>query len=184
MDDAKIIELFNQRDERAILETQTVHGERLMRLAERILGRSGEAEECVSDTCLKAWETIPPVRPVSLAAYLLRICRNFAFGRLDWQQAEKRRAEVVSLTEEMEMCIPDRRAEEEMEGREIGRLISVFLRGLPEEARLIFVRRYWFADSIREISLRYGMGESKVKTSLHRTRTKLRDFLEREGIVL
>ena len=96
--------------------------------------------------------------------------------------AAKRRAEVVSLTEEMALCIPDRRKEAEVTAQEIGRAMNAFLAELPQESRLIFLRRYWFCDTIAEIAERYGISESKVKMRLHRTRTKLANYLNKEGI--
>ena len=184
MDDAKIIELFWARDEQALAETEAVYGGKLRRFAEKILKNTEDAEECVSDTYLKAWETIPPQKPVYFFAYLVKICRHFAFGRLDWKSAAKRQADIVELTAEMEACIPGDCLEKKLESEEIGREINQFLASLPKESRVIFVRRYWCADSIQEISKRYRISESKVKTSLHRTRIKLRKYLEKEGILI
>jgi len=184
MEDAIIIELFWARDETAIKETASVYGTRLHQLAIRIVRSDEDAEESVNDTYLKAWNTIPPQRPTYFFAYLAKICRFIAFGRLDWNNAKKRKAEIVELTAEMELCVPGHSNEMKMEGEEIGRLLNHFLSILSEENRLIFMRRYWYADSIQEISKRYGISESKVKTRLHRTRNKLRDYLEREGIQL
>ena len=120
--------------------------------------------------------------PTYFYAYLAKICRFVSFGRLDWKNAAKRKAEVVELTAEMELCIPDTRRDLELEDKEIGRVMDAFLEGLPRETRLIFLRRYWHADSIAEIAARYGITESKVKMQLSRTRSKLRTYLEREGI--
>lgn len=182
MDDAAIIDLYWARSEDAIGETDKVYGRKLHVLADRVVQSYEDAQECVSDTYMKAWDTIPPQRPVHFFAYLAKICRNFSLSRLDWKNAAKRKGEVVSLTAEMELCIPDRRAEQPMDGEELGRLLSAFLDGLSQESRLIFMRRYWFADSIEDIAARYGISQSKVKTRLHRTRGKLRTFLEKEGI--
>ena len=107
MDDKKIIDLFFARDEQAIAQVDNTYGRRLFMLAENIVKNDQDAEEAVSDTYYKAWDTIPPKKPVYLFAYLARICRNFALKRLDWKAAAKRNAEVVSLTQEMESCIPD-----------------------------------------------------------------------------
>ena len=105
-------------------------------------------------------------------------------GRLQWNSAAKRNAEVVSLTEEMQQCIPDSSRERKLEGEEIGRILSLFLDSITLESRLIFMRRYWYTDSIQEIAERYHMSQSKVKTQLHRTRRKLQLFLEKEGIMV
>lgn len=182
MDDRKIIELYCARDQEAITETQRVYGGRLHSLSQRIVRSFEDAQECVSDTYMKAWETIPPQKPDYFYAYLARICRYFSFGRLDWKNAAKRKAEVVSLSEEMALCIPDESRDRELEGKELGRLLNSFLEGLSQESRVIFVRRYWFCDTIAEIAGRYNISESKVKTRLHRTRTQLSEFLLKEGI--
>lgn len=182
MNDAQIIALFWDRNEDAIRETDRAYGHKLQVLSERILHSGEDAQECVSDTYMKTWETIPPQKPVYFFAYLAKLCRNFSLARLQWNSAARRTAEVVTLTQEMEACIPDRSRDRELEGKEIGRLLNVFLEGISRENRLIFLRRYWYADSIQEIAERYQISQSKVKTQLHRTRKKLRQFLEEEGI--
>lgn len=184
MEDGKIIQLYWDREEQAIRETEIKYGGRLGAIAYRIMNTHEDAQECVSDTYLTAWNTIPPQRPEYLFAYLAKICRNLCFGRLDWLNAAKRKAEVVSLTREMELCIPDRRLEDKIEGQELGEALNRFLGTISRENRMIFLRRYWFADSIEEIAARYDMSLSKVKTSLHRTRNKLSAFLAKEGIAL
>ena len=182
MEDSKIIALYWLSNEHAIRETDRVYGRRLHTLAERILHSPEDAEESVSDTYMKAWDTIPPQRPQYFFAYLAKICRNFALGRLDWQNAAKRKAEVVTLTQEMELCIPDPSHDRRLEGEEIGRVLNGFLESLSRESRMIFLRRYWYADSIQDIARRFGVTQSKVKTQLHRTRRKLYDYLQKEGI--
>ena len=182
MNDSQIIALFWDRNEDAIQETARAYGRRLFVLSDRILNSQPDAEECVSDTYMRAWETIPPQQPMYFFAYLARLCRNFSLNRLQWHCAVKRNAEVVTLTREMEECIPDCRLEHKLEAQELGELLSRFLECLPLENRLIFLRRYWYADSIPEIADRYHITQSKVKTQLHRTRNKLRAFLEKEGI--
>ena len=184
MEDTHILDLYFARNEEAIRQTDAVYGRKLYRLADRILQDAMDSEEAVSDTYMKAWETIPPQRPDFFYAYLAKICRFFALGKLDWKMAAKRRAEVVSLTEEMALCIPDRRKEAEVTAQEIGRAMNAFLAELPQESRLIFLRRYWFCDTIAEIAERYGISESKVKMRLHRTRTKLANYLNKEGIMV
>ena len=184
MEDKRIIELFWARNEDAIAETDATYGRKLCALANKILNNREDAEESVSDTYMKTWETVPPQRPTYFYAFLASICRHLSFHRLDWKHAAKRHAEVVSLTDEMALCIPDTSHERELEGKEIGRLLNAFLATLPKETRLIFLRRYWFVDSTKEIALRYGMAEGSVKSTLHRTRGKLRACLEKEGIAL
>ena len=184
MEDEEIVRLYFRRDEEAIRETDQSYGVKLNRLALRILNNREDAEECVNDTYLKAWDTIPPQRPRFLYAYLAKICRFFSFGKLDWKNAAKRKAEVVELTAEMESCIPDGRVERQLEGEEIGRLVNRFLYSIPQENRLLFMRRYWYMESIQEIALRFGISESNAKIKLFRIRNQLKEFLEREGIHL
>ena len=182
MEDDKIIELFFARNEDAIRHTADTYGRRLFALADNILRNDQDAEESVSDTYMKAWDTIPPKRPMHLPAYLARICRNTALKKLDWKAAAKRNAEVVSLTQEMETCIPDTSRDREMEARELGRILDTFLRTLSDENQLVFLRRYWYADTIADIAVRYGISEGAVQMRLNRTRNKLAAYLAKEGI--
>lgn len=184
MEDKKIIQLYWDRQEQAIRETEAKYGGKLNALAYRIVNTHEDSQECVNDTYFTAWNTMPPQWPEFLFAYLAKICRNASLGRLDWLNAAKRKAEVVTLTREMELCIPDRSQDRHLEGKELGELLNRFLGTISRENRMIFLRRYWFADSIQEIAGRYGMSQSKVKTSLHRTRTKLSAFLAKEGVAL
>ena len=182
MDDSKIIELFFARNEDAIRYTDETYGRRLYRLADNIVKNGQDAEECVSDTYMKAWDTIPPQKPQYFFAYIARICRNFALKRIDWMNAQKRKAEVVTLTQEMESCIPDASRELEADARELGGLLDAFLRTLTPENRMVFMRRFWYADPIGEIAARYGLSESAVHMRLNRTKSKLALFLAKEGI--
>lgn len=184
MTDSQIIALFWERNEDAIRETDAVYGRKLYAVSDKILHSKQDAEESVSDTYMRAWETIPPQTPNYFFAYLAKICRNLSLSRLQWNSAAKRTAEVVSLTQEMEQCIPDRSHERKLEGEEIGRVLNAFLGSISLESRLIFMRRYWYTDSIQEIAARYNISQGKVKTQLHRTRNKLQLFLEKEGIYL
>ena len=184
MEDAKIIDLYFARSEEAISNTDAVYGRKLFYLADRILHNAQDSEESVSDTYMKTWQTIPPHRPVHFYGYLAKLCRHFALGKLDWKTAAKRKAEVVSLTEEMALCIPDRRKEAEMADKEIGKAMNAFLASISQESRVIFLRRYWFCDTIAEIAERYGISQSKVKMRLLRTRNQLAEFLSKEGITV
>lgn len=182
MDDQQIIKLFLARDEDAIRHTDEAYGRRLFVLADNIVKNDQDAEESVSDTYMKAWETIPPQQPLHFFAYLAKICRHFALGKLDWKNAAKRKAEVVSLTQEMELCIPDTTRDAQLEGKELGRILTAFLRTLTPENRMVFMRRYWYVDTVAEIAARYGISESAVMTRLSRTRAKLCAYLQKEGI--
>ena len=182
MDDATILGLYWERSEQALRETEAAYGRKLFRLSNRILNCREDAEECVSDTYLETWQAIPPQRPRCLYAFLAAICRNLSLNRLDWNLAAKRHGQVVALTQEMSLCIPDTRQDSVPEGRELRRILEAFLEGLPQESRLMFLRRYLYVDTMAEIAARYGISESKVKTQLHRTRTKLYNALAKEGI--
>ena len=184
MTDTEIIELYWSRNEDAIKETDLAYGRKLHVLADRIVQNNEDAQECVSDTYLKTWDTIPPQRPNYFFAYLAKICRNFALGVLDWKNAAKRKGEVVALTREMEACIPDPAHERRLEGEELGRILNRFLESLTYESRVIFLRRYWYLDTVAEIADGLGITQSKVKTQLHRTRAKLHTFLAKEGITV
>ena len=182
MEDTQIIDLFFSRDQQAIQQTEKKYGRLCYHIAWNILSSREDAEESVSDTYMKAWENIPPTKPTFFYAYLAKICRFLAMGKLDWNNAAKRKAEVVELSDEMENCIPDLSRETQIQSQELGALLNEFLGTLSPENRQIFMRRYWYAESISEIAQRFHLGESNVKTKLMRTRNALRSFLEKEGI--
>ena len=182
MEDSKIIDLFLARNEDAIRHTADTYGRRLFTLADNILKNDQDAEESVNDTYMRSWDTIPPQRPIHFFAYLAKICRHFALDKLDWKSAVKRKAEVVSLTQEMENCIPDQIRELELESKELGRLLDTFLKSQAPENRMVFMRRFWYFDSIAEIAVRYGISEDAVQKRITRTKAKLAAFLEKEGI--
>ncbi len=181
-EDEKIIQMYFSRDQSAIAQTEKKYGVKLFHYADSILKNREDAEECVNDTYLKTWESIPPNHPRYFFAYLAKICRHLAFGKLDYKHAKKRDVRLVELTEEMEMCIPGSYQEQTVELEELGKVIGEFLETLPKEKRLIFMRRYWYMDSIVEIAARFHFSESKVKTTLFRTRERFRKYLEKEGM--
>lgn len=186
MEDERIVELFLLRDEMAIARTSEKYGGRLQALAQHIVGDRMVAAECENDTYLAAWNAIPPHEPRSyLYAFLARITRHLALNCCRNRKRLKRQAHVAQLSAEMEACIPalDDTAGQ-LDARELVRTLNDFLATLDEEKRNIFVRRYWYLDSVAQIAARYGISESKVKTTLHRTRNALRDYLEKEGILL
>lgn len=180
MEDQDIINLFFARDQEGLRQIADKYGGVLMALARRILRDENDAEEAVSDTWLTAWNTIPPARPEHLYAYLAKICRFSAFGLLDKAHAQKRTATVVSLSAELEGCLPADYAD----SGDLSDILNRFLAGLPAEKRRIFLRRYWFGDDLREIARRYGISESKVKVTLFRLRSQLKTHLEKEGITV
>lgn len=186
MEDERIIDLYWARQENAIVETDKKYGNYCRSIALHILKSMEDSEECVNDTWMKAWDSMPPKRPDFLSAFLGKITRNISISRYRMNHARKRGSgEVDLLLMELEECLPSAKSvEEEIEGKETAAAIDRFLYGIDEESRNIFIRRYFFVDSIKEITKRFGISESKVKSQLFRTRNKLRDHLEKEGIVL
>lgn len=178
MEDNEILELFCQHDERALQEVSAKYGGKLRRFALHFLGNESDAEECLNDVYFKAWNAIPMQKPEYLSAYLMQICRYTAFSMIDRKSAQKRNAVLVELTAEMEQCIPDNSAPEQSE---LSELLNEFLGTLPKEKRLIFIRRYWYGDSIRDIAEALHCRESGIKTNLFRTRKKLAKFLKERG---
>lgn len=181
MEDEEILNLLWNRREEGLKELEEKYGKQIQRLAGRILTEE-DAKECVNDTYLAVWNSIPPKRPTYLFSYVAKICRNFSYNKVQWNQASKRKAEIVELSAELEQCIPDSLAF--MEQKELGSILSDFLRTLPEAKRRIFVRRYWYGDSVKELAKKYGYGESKVKSILFRIRVQLKEFLKKEGVSL
>ena len=186
MDDLQIIDLYWARSESAIAETARKYGPYCRSIARNILHSEEDSEECVNDTWLKAWEAMPPRRPASLSAFLGRITRNLSLNRRKALSAEKRGGSQADLAaEELRDVLPAAGSvEKTVEDRELAAVFDRFLSQLGEEARRLFVRRYWYLSPIREIAVEYGMSESKVKMSLLRSRRKLKELLEKEGIDL
>ena len=178
MEDEEILNLLWNRKEEGLKELEQKYGQQIQRLAGNILSKE-DASECVNDTYLAVWNSIPPKRPTYLFSYVAKICRNFSYNKVQWNQASKRKAEIVELSAELEQCIPDSLAF--MEQKELGRFISEFLKKQPEEKSRIFVRRYWYGDSLKELSEHYGYRESKVKSILFRLRNQLKEYLKKEG---
>lgn len=185
MDDASIVRLFLERDEAALEAVQAKYGERLKRLALRIVSDEGTAEECVNDALYEAWNRIPPHKPERyLFAFLAKIVRASALNRADAMGAQKRSAALVELTREMESCLPaPRDTESEFERAELNRALERFVRGLSDEKQAVFLQRYWYLASVKEIAAEYSVTEGKVKSMLFRTRRELAKFLEREGLI-
>ena len=186
MEDETIIDLYFAREARAISETGRKYGGYCRSIAFNILHSHEDTEECVSDTWLHAWNSMPPQRPGILSAFLGRITRNLSFDRCKYQQAAKRGGGALPLAlDELGECIPSaQRVEYALEQKELAAAIDRFLRTLPEKDCNLFLRRYWYVDSISVIADRYGMKENTVKSILFRTREKLRKFLGEEGIAV
>lgn len=186
MDDNKIVELYLLRDERAIEKTAVKYGRRLRSLAFGILRDTESAEECENDTYMEAWNSIPPHEPRSyLYPFLARITRHISLNRCRDSARLKRSAYICELSAEMEQCIPSPDDLEcRMDEMALRDAINAFLEKLTVEKRNIFLRRYFFLDSTADIAKRFGISESKVKTTLFRCRNKLREYLIKEGYTL
>ena len=186
MDDNWIVELYLLRDETAIRQTSEKYGNRLRSLAYGIVNDRQTAEECENDTYMEAWNAIPPHEPGGyLYAFLARITRHISLNRCRDRGRLKRGALICELSAELEQCIP---APDDTECRiddmAMREAINGFLGALGEEKRNIFVRRYWYLDSIADISKRFALSESKVKTTLFRCRGQLREHLKKEGYTI
>lgn len=184
MEDLQIIALFEGRDEAALAETEQKYGAYCRRIAGNLLGFE-DAEECVSDAWLTAWRRIPPAKPQSLGAFLGKITRTLAISRWRKLHAQKRDAGLTLLLSELEDCLPDPKGvEEAVETRELARLLSHWLRSLPETERVLFLRRYWYGTALTELAREAGCTENQMAQRMRRLRKKLRSTLEQEGIAI
>ncbi len=186
MDDSKIIDLYFKRDEQAITLTSQKYGQKLNSISFGILGDRMMAEECENDTYLRAWNAIPPAEPrAHFFAFLAKITRRLSISRIRDGSRQKRSAVLVELSSELELCLPsEKTVEQTVDQKLLMQSISMFIKKLPSEQRIIFVRRYWYLESIEQISRKLGVGESKVKSILSRGRKKLREHLEKEGFAV
>ena len=176
------MDLFWDRSESAISEASKKYSRYCHSIALNIVANSEDAEECVNDTLLQAWNSMPENRPALLSAYLGKITRNLALNMFRKRKAEKRGGgEMELILHELEDCLPSKNGvEDELEGEHLAKLISHFLRTLNDESMTVFVRRYWYSDSLASISAQCGITESKIKSLLFRCRNKLKAYLERE----
>ena len=186
MDDSVIVDLYLRRDEAAICETAGKYGNKLRMRAWGILRDQETAEECENDTYMEAWNSIPPHEPRTyFYPFLARIARNLSLNRCRDRERLKRTAFVCELSAEMEQCIPSPDDLEcRMDAVALAEAINGFLGMLDAERRNIFIRRYWFLDSVADIAKRFGVTQSKVKTTLFRCRKQLKAYLEKEGYTL
>ncbi|MBQ8281655.1 MAG: RNA polymerase sigma factor [Lachnospiraceae bacterium] len=186
MDDKQILELYNERSETAISETAEKYGKYCHYIAYNILYNMQDSEECVNDTYLKAWQTIPPQYPSKLSTYLGKITRNLALNRYKYYNRQKRgEGQTELVLDELLECVPATESTEQaVEEKILVEVLNRFLDDLPEEKMKIFMRRYWYMSPIKEIADDFAMGESKVKMILSRSRSKLKQILEKEGIIL
>jgi len=182
MDDLQIIELYFARDEQAIKETDRKYGKMCFRVAKNLLFNNEDSEECVNDTYLTVWHKIPPTRPNNFTAFICKITRNLSLKKLETSNAMKRSADAIISLSEIEATLPDYSIAPDIEEEELGKLISAFLWSEKELDRNVFLRKYWFFDTISDIAERYSLPENTVKSMLFRSRNRLREFLKKEGI--
>ena len=183
MEDSAIVALYWQRSEQAIAESSTKYGAYCSHIAYGLLQNNEDAQECLSDTWLAAWNAMPPHRPSVLRLFFGKLTRRLSLQRLRYQGRLKRGGGEAALAlEELGDCVPGGGdAQETVESRELVRLLNRFLTDLPATQRQVFLARYWYGAAVKDIARQFGFSESKVKSMLHRTREKLRLTLEKEG---
>ena len=185
MEDKQIIELFFRRDESALVETANKYGTFCLCIAMNVLSVKEDAEECVNDTYHTAWNQIPPTKPDSLKAFLGRIVRNCSISKYRALHAKKRFNGLEIMLSELKDCIPAAGGvEQEIEAKELTEYINIWLEGLKTEDRVLFVRRYWCGDEIRELAKNCGVSATKMTQKMLRLRRKLKAFLTEKGVVL
>lgn len=185
MEDEKIIELFFRRSEQAIRELDTKYGRVCHQLSYNIVNNRQDAEECVNDAYLGAWNAIPPAKPDPLPAYLCRIVRNLSLKTYYRNKAAKRNSAYDVAMTELEACLPSSdTVEGQIEAKELARIIEAFLNTLSMENRVIFMRRYWFLDSYRDIAGQMGLTEKNVSVRLTRIRRRMKDYLTEREVFL
>lgn len=185
MEDNHIVDLYWKRDTAAIQESSEKYGSYCFSIANNILHSKEDSEECVNDTWLKTWNAIPPARPKSLRLFLAKITRNLSFDCFTARSAKKRGAGEINLVlDELSECIPsDSDVASEYEFKELCQFIQQFVNSLSLKDRTVFLRRYFFADSIADISKRLDLSENSIMVNLCRTRKKLRHYLQKEGLI-
>lgn len=184
MDDKQIIRLFFERSEQAITELSQKYGDLCMKIARSILNDPQDAEECVNDAWLGAWNSIPPQSPDPLRAYICRIVRNHALKKYRANTALKRGNQFEVSLSELEDCIPDNSLDEQLAVNELSAQIDAFLAGLSRDDRVMFVKRYWFAESVSEIADGFGITESNASVRLSRIRGRLRKYLKSKEVCI
>lgn len=184
MEDEKIIDMYFERNENAIKETQEKYGDFCFDIAYRILSNREDAKECENDTYLRVWNSIPPQKPSVFMSFLGMITRGLSLDLFRKNHAQRRGGSKIDVSiNELEECIPDRAyIYEEIETVELAKMISSFLHTLPKSQCDVFLQRYWYFHSIKEISKHHGFSQSKVKMILLRTRNKLFEALKKEGV--
>lgn len=183
MEDSKIVQLYWDRDQNAITETANKYGNYCTSIAKNILGNGEDAQECVNDTYMNAWNSMPPHRPNMLSTFLGKITRNLSFNRYKHNYADKRGGgEIATVLDELSECVSGKDSvEQEIEYKELVKAIDSFLDTLSEEKRSIFICRYWYTDSISNIAKSHGVRENTVSMTLNRLRAKLQRYLVERG---
>lgn len=186
MEDNDIIQLFFERDENAIKETSVKYGGYCSSIARNILKNREDAEECVNDTYLKVWNVVPPERPVMFKAFLGRITRNISFNLYKKMNADKRGSGQIALVlDELAECVSDGNDPyRKIERDELLTAVNSFLETVQQEKRIMFVRRYWYSDSVADIAKRCGVSENRVSVNLNRLRKKMLSYLIERGFEL
>ena len=182
MEDSQIIAFLFQRSEQAIRAIQEKYGGLCRSIVSNILPDFRDVDECISDTYLRVWKSIPPQHPDRLDSYIARVARNAALDRHDYNRANLRNSALTLAYEELEYALPSR--DEAVDAMAFRTFLNQFLRSQKKDARIMFLRRYWYGDSVQQIAAAFGCGEEKVKSSLFRTRNKLRNAMIKEGIYL
>lgn len=185
MEDNEIIELYNRRDENAILETDKKYGAYCRKIAINILSVPSDAEECVSDTYFKAWSLIPPQQPVRLGAWLGRVVRSIAINLWNKNHSQKRYSGIELMLTELEDCIPcSETPERRVEERELTELLNSWLSSLPRDDRALFIRRYWDGEAVKALAKEYGVTHGSMAKRMYKLRQDLKRTLEKEGYSL
>ena len=184
MNDLNIIELYFARDEEAIRQTDIKYGRLCHNVAYNILNNNEDSEECVNDTYVGVWNAIPPTKPNNFMSFICKITRNLSLKRLETMTRQKRSQAILVSLDELAEVLSDESIADGISNEDIGKLIGIFLQNEKKEIRDVFIRKYYFFDSIGNIAKRYDFTESKVKNMLYHTRTKLKDYLIKEGIAI
>lgn len=184
MEDGKIMKLFFERSEQAIVELSEKYGSRAKSVMYNILNNWADVEECINDAYLSVWNTIPPAQPNNLQAYFLKIAKNIAFNRVDYNSSKKRNSKYDMALDELQEILPSpENIEEKMLEHELVAAMNAFLGELPQKDRVAFVSRYWMGETIEDIAKRIGCSPKGLAVRLFRIRTKLKKYLEKERLI-
>ena len=182
LEDEDIIALYFKRNESAIKETDLKYGRLCFNILSKLLDDQRDREECLNDVYMNLWNNIPPVHPTNLKAYIAKVVRNLSIKKFQYNKAAKRNRDLETSFAELENIIADNRYEVVISEEDLAKIVSDFLRTQKPDQRNVFIRKYWFFDSIEEIAERYHFSQTKVKSMLFHTREKLKKHLKKEGI--